>query len=48
MTDEAFPFKDFPPIQSDGSIDYPTFVTYRGYTREMALRSVGEGWAVFP
>ena len=36
---------NFPPLQSDGSIDYPGFVTYRGYSREMALASVGKGWA---
>ena len=25
--------------------DVPGFVTYRGYTRAQALRSVGQGWA---
>ena len=37
--------KDCNGIEGKCWCDMPGFVTYRGYTREQALASVGKGWA---
>lgn len=37
--------KEFQEKLSKGEVELPGFVVYKGYTRELALESVGEGWA---